>query len=323
MKSEKTAAPAVGISVVIPLYNKVATIERTLRSVFLQSTPPIEVIVVDDGSTDGGAEIAARFTTVRLIRQTNAGVSAARNRGLVEARGRYVALLDADDAWEPDYLAEITSLIACWPDCTAYATGFSIDSGSRTVIADTPRVRGVVDFFAESLRHYVLIPSATTLDRNTALSQGGFPEGMRMGEDQYLWTKLARAGNICFSPAPLVRYTKGAPNNSAALWKPEKTAASFEDLYLPAPTEESPAARFSREGQNEYIARVALGKALILSTKGCTSEAAHTANFFSYTRENRRALFKLRLLNALPLLLRAPLLKAYNAAAWLLAKKGL
>ena len=87
------------ISVVIPLYNKEKEIARTLRSVLAQTSQPLEIIVVDDGSTDG---------------------SAARNRAMQEACGEYAALLDGDDTWEPGYLAEIERLIAAYPGCGAY-----------------------------------------------------------------------------------------------------------------------------------------------------------------------------------------------------------
>lgn len=198
------------ISVVIPLYNKEKEIACTLRSVLAQTSQPLEIIVVDDGSTDGSAARVEEIGSplIRLIQQENRGVSAARNRAMQEACGEYAALLDGDDTWEPGYLAEIERLIAAYPGCGAYATSFNVDDGHHLTPGDTPQTEGVVDFFTEALSHYVLIPSSTTLRRKPALSLGGFPEGMRLGEDQYLWTKLARTSPVCFSPARLVRYSK-------------------------------------------------------------------------------------------------------------------
>lgn len=230
-----------------------------------------------------------------------------------EARGEYAALLDGDDAWEPDYLTQIEHLIATYPGCGAYATSFCVDDGHGLTPGNTPQTEGIVDFFAESLSRYVLIPSSTTLRRETALSLGGFPEGMRMGEDQYLWTKIARTSRVCFSPARLVRYSKAASNRSAAIYRPEQTRFSLEDLYDPSSTDLS----------NEYIARAALGKALVVSAKGGTAEAARTAKFFAYTRHDQRTLHKLRILNALPAGWRSPLLNAYNRLAWAIARKGM
>ena len=92
------------ISVIIPLYNKRREIEGTIRSVLAQTRQPDEIVVVDDGSTDGSAEIVRSIGSplVRLVPQVNAGECAARNRAIAEARGEYIALLDADDSGSPD-----------------------------------------------------------------------------------------------------------------------------------------------------------------------------------------------------------------------------
>lgn len=303
------------LTVVIPLYNKEAEIARALRSVLRQSVAPREIIVVDDGSTDRSATVveAFRHPLVRLIRQENRGVSAARNRAIREARTEWVALLDGDDEWEPDYLKEIARLIARYPGCGAYATGFKVRTGSRLTPGDTPQREGIVDFFAESLHRYVLIPSTATLRRERVLRLGGFPEGMRMGEDQFLWTLMARSAPVCFSPAPLAVYSRTASNRSASIYRPEQCAHTLEELCDPSASDDS----------NEYVARAALGKALIVSSHGGTAEAARTLAAFGWTRRNRRTLRKLRLLNRLPAGWRRPLLNLYNRLAWLLARKGL
>lgn len=303
------------ISVVIPLYNKEREIAQTLRSVLGQHTAPLEVIVVDDGSTDAGPDVVRSFDSplIRMIVQTNRGVSAARNRAIAEARGDYVALLDGDDRWHADYLTEIHRLIAAYPGCGAYGTAFYIRSADGMVQGDTPRREGPVDFFREALSRYVLIPSATTLRRDLVVEAGGFPEGMKLGEDQYLWTKIARRAPICFSPKPLACYSRTAQNRSAAIYTPENSLYSFEELYKPDAADLS----------NEYIARVALGKALVASAKGGTAEARRAARFFRYTRRSRRILWKLHLLNLLPARWRWPLLRGYNALAWRIAHKGL
>lgn len=305
------------ISVIIPLYNKRETIARAIDSVLRQSIAPHEIIVVDDGSTDGSGEIVEAMSAanplIRLIRQANGGVSAARNRGIDAAQGEMVALLDGDDAWCEGYLAEIQRLADLYPDCGAYATGFYIVGDGERVVADTPRSEGIVDFFTEAQHHYVLVPSITTLDRELVRRLGGFPVGMRMGEDQYLWTKIAREAKVCTSPTPLVEYSRVAENRSAAIYRPEQTEHSLEDLY------DSEA----NDGSNEYLARVALGKALIQSVKGGTEEARRAAQFFGYTRLHRRALRKLRILNSLPVSWRSTVLDIYNRIAWTIAKKGL
>lgn len=308
-------ASASNISVIIPLYNKASEIELTLRSVLMQSLQPREIIVVDDGSTDGSAEIVERLAAplIRLIRQENQGVSAARNRAMREATGEWVALLDGDDVWCTDYLKSVAQMIERWPNCGAYGTGFFIDDGEHRVVARFCQRTGVVDFFAESMHSYVLIPSATTLRRDLALKLGGFPEGMRMGEDQFLWTKIARVADVAFLPQPMIIYSRAATNRSAAIYRPEQTAFSFEQLYEPEREDLS----------NEYIARVALSKALIDSSRGGTDVARRALEFFSYNTMSHRIERKVRVLNALPRFMRGTVLWIYNTLAWVIARKGL
>lgn len=310
----------VSFSVVVPLYNKEREVARALRSALGQTLPPCEVVVVDDGSTDGSAaEVEALAAAegrglVRLVRQTNGGVCAARNRGIAEARGTHIALLDADDAWRPGFLAEIAALVADYPGCGLYCTAFDIRSDEGLFPAPTPAERGVVaDFFAASAHRYVAIPSAAVVPRAVFDTVGGFPEGMKLGEDQWMWIRIADRYAVCFSPAREAIYSREASNRSASIYTPERTHHSFEELYDPA----GPAAR------NEYVARVALARALTISAKGGTEEAARAARFFGYTRVYRRTLRKVRVLNRLPVAWRQPLLALYNRLAWRIAKKGL
>lgn len=307
---------SLSISVVIPLYNKRDEVGAALCSVLAQTLPPVEVIVVDDGSTDGGAEVVRTVggPSVRLLSQSNAGVSAARNRGAAQAQGAYVAFLDADDRWEPGFLAEIAAMIREFPGCGIYSTAFWVVGREGRFPAPCPDRRGVVgNFFRDSAHRYISIPSASVVPRRVFEQTGGFPVGMKIGEDLYLWVKIARRLPVCFSPARLVCYSKTAANRSAAIYTPEKTDFSFEQLYDPAAPEQ----------EREFLARAALGKALIISAKGGTEEAARAIRTFSFTRTYRRTLRKVRVLNALPVSWRTPVLNFYNRLAWLLAKRGL
>ena len=304
------------ISVIIPLYNKEREIEGTIRSVLAQRLQPLEIVVVDDGSTDHSAALVEAIPSplVRLVRQPNAGECAARNRAIAESRGELLALLDADDEWEEGFLEEVAALYREFPGCGIYSTAFRVVSHDGIFPAPTPTRRGIVDnFFRDSAHRYVSIPSASAIPREVIDRVGGFPDGMKMGGDLYMWIKIARRYPVCFSPQPLCRYSKVASNRSASTYTPERTVYSFEELYDPA----------APDDEREFIARAALGKALVLSAKGGTEEAARAIRTFSFTKVYRRTLRKVRLLNALPVRWRGPLLDLYNALAWRIARKGL
>lgn len=304
------------ISVVIPLYNKAATIADALRSVVAQRYAPHEIIVVDDGSTDDSAAVVEQLgiAGLQLIRQANGGVSRARNRGVEAATGELVAFLDGDDCWEEGFLGEIASLAADYPAAGLYCTAFHIVANGRLTPAPCPSERGIVsDFFGSSAHRYIAIPSASAVRREAFIAVGGFPAGMKIGEDLYLWILLARRYAVAFSPLRAVRYSREAENRSTTIYTPEKSPYSFEELYDPtAPL-----------GEREFVARAALGKALILVAKGDDEAARRAIATFSYTKTYSRTLRKVKVLLRLPKRWRQPLLNGYNRLAWLIAKKGL
>ena len=309
------------ISVVMPLYNKEAEVERAIRSVIEQSLAPGEIIVVDDGSTDGSRAIVERIIAeypeagIRLITQQNSGVSVARNRGIAEAKGDFIALLDADDAWLTGYIAEVCRLMEYYPEADAYSTAFDIVSGTKRVAASTPTTEGYIDIAEEALqRRYPIIPSTATLRREAVLRAGGFPEGMRIGEDQWLWVKMVQQGaKFCFSPMSLVRYSRTASNRSASIYRREQSAHTIEELYNPE----------GNSTLNEYVARIAIGKAITQSVRGGTVDARRAAKVFAYTTRSRRQLRRLRILNALPKALRPMADGIYSLLAWAISRKGL
>lgn len=309
------------ISVVMPLYNKAAEVERALLSVVNQSLVPHEVIVVDDGSTDDSAALVEAIiaahpeVNIRLVRQANGGVSAARMRGVTEASGDYIAFLDADDMWFTGYIAEICRLMEYYPDADAYSTAFDIVSGRKRVAARVPRHEGYIDPVQEALDgRYPIIPSTATLKRSALLAAGGFPIGMRIGEDQWLWVRMVQQGaTFCFSPMSLVHYWRTATNRSAKIYRAEQSEHTIAELYNPRQCSEL----------NEYIARIGIGKAITQCVRGGTEDAAQALRDFSYTTKNRRQLRRLRLLNSLPRPLRGYVDGLYSFAAWLLCRRGL
>jgi glycosyltransferase involved in cell wall biosynthesis len=252
---------------------------------------------------------------IRLIRQDNQGVSAARNRGISLATTDYVALLDGDDYWLSGYIAEVSRLMTYYPDCTLYSTAFDIINNNTRHRAYTPDTEGIVDPATEALKgRFTAIPSTATV-RRTALEEiGGFPEGMRIGEDQWVWVRLQQqGGTFCFSPMSLVRYSRTASNRSASIYRAEQSAHSLEELYQPS----------GDATLNEYIARIALGKAITQSVRGGTEDARHAAKVFAYTTRSRRQLRRLRLLNTVPTWLRGIVDGAYGTLAWILSRRGM
>jgi len=207
-----TEAPR--LSVVIPLYNKQGQIARTLESVLAQTVRDIEVVVVDDGSTDGGPAVAAACgdPRVRLHRQANAGVSAARNQGVALARCPLVAFVDADDAWYPDHLERLWRLRLVYPAAVAWAANYEIvEAGGRR----TPGVRPETgppllltpeNFYRIALRGSPVCSSAVMVDKGALLAAGGFPVGVRLGEDLDTWIRLLFRGPIAFDPRPSACY---------------------------------------------------------------------------------------------------------------------
>src|SRR5437016_2066869 len=123
-------------SVIVPLYNKAPYIKRTLDSIATQTFADFEVIVVDDGSTDGGADVVAGYSDrrVRLLRQANAGPGSARNRGMDEATGEYLTFLDADDEWIPTFLETCVCLLEQHgPEVASVTSSYLIDPIGRSM----------------------------------------------------------------------------------------------------------------------------------------------------------------------------------------------
>lgn len=180
-------------SVIIPLYNKADTIERALKSVRAQTCRDFEVVVVDDGSTDNSAEIVERFEGIdhlRLIRQENAGVSAARNRGVEVAEGEYAAFLDADDYWDKDYLKTVAEVITKMNRPVIAGTGFYWVQEGRTWKTVGRGKFTTVDFIPECAIFQPMHTSSVAVRREEFLSVGGFDVRHGFYEDLELLFKL-------------------------------------------------------------------------------------------------------------------------------------
>lgn len=201
------------ISVVIPLYNKREFIERAIASIMGQTTLPNEIVVVDDGSTDDSADVVAAMQNpiVRLVRQNNGGVSVARNRGVQEARFEWVAFLDGDDEWMPEFLETIRRMHDAYPDRDVYASAYYLGNykGEKKKMG-VNRVsfsgdEGVLsNYFEVAAFSAPPICSSTVCIRREALLEiGGFPLRLKSGEDLLTWARLAARSAPAYCTKPL------------------------------------------------------------------------------------------------------------------------
>lgn len=179
----------VSVSIITPCYNGAKFIERTLASALAQTFAPLEIIVIDDGSTDDSAAIVARMAApVRLLRQANQGESVARNKGLAEARGTHVLFLDADDLIEPDSLAHLTAAVAGKPGAVALmgCAWFETDPAAPYTTKDATNTA----FFPEIIESNFAPPHCWLVGLDTVRQAGGFCDTLRWFEDWDLWWRV-------------------------------------------------------------------------------------------------------------------------------------
>lgn len=214
--------PTETVSVVVPCHNAERWIAATLASVFGQAGAQLDVIVVDDGSRDASPEVVAReFPQARLLRQTNAGVAAARNAGVAAARGDWVAFVDADDIWLPAKLTTQLSALAARPDYGMVCSGWEVWPSDRPEPDPALVERLVAEPVSEArwggpsgwIYPQLLLDSqvwtSTVVLRRALLERvGGFDTSLRIGEDLDLWLRLSRETPILRIARPLALYRK-------------------------------------------------------------------------------------------------------------------
>lgn len=197
-------------SVIIPLYNKAHTIIETIKSVLDQTIQEFEIVVIDDGSTDNGVNTILDFTTdcrIRIVQQTNQGVSAARNRGVAEAKYGHVAFLDGDDLWLPGYLEKMAKAIKLHPDAGMFCcAGYVKDRGGKHLrLAEKYHGKiQKIDFFENP--GVFLHTSATIVDKASFEKTNGFPVGMKRNEDFALFFTIALHVPVVYCGFPLSIY---------------------------------------------------------------------------------------------------------------------
>ena len=205
------------ISVVVPCYNNAAHLAATLGSVRAQTRRPLEVLVVDDGSSDDSVAVASTFEEVRLITlPRNSGVSWARNTGLLAARGEMIAWLDGDDIWEPNHLATVAGLLDAHPSA---AMAFSLTRAFgmfQNVWEPLLPPLEPVDAFWPSWMQTVAQMSTCVVWREGAMAVKGFDPTVRNVEDFEFFLRLARTGPFVCTHEITARYRK---HSASASWQ--------------------------------------------------------------------------------------------------------
>ena len=233
------------ISVVIPLYNAEKTLEACVNSVLSQSLQPTEILLVDDGSTDGTVEAAERickeFQRVRLIQQEHAGTSSTRNRGLQEAKSEWVLLLDADDQLVEDALLALTenlgdTIDACYGRILRGNERKKHSNGSPLWLFDTSELLNK----ALANPTDMLTVHGWVFRRSVYIERGiFFDPGLRMGEDSdWLLRYLAACRGAVLIPAWVYRYSI-SPDSTINRWKPGQTDAYLDMLAVIGKTQVS------------------------------------------------------------------------------------
>lgn len=223
-------------SVIIPLYNKAPYIIRALESVFGQTFLDFEVIVINDGSTDGGEVLVQKKfgDKIFLINLENSGVSVARNSGIEVAKGNYIAFLDADDFWHLDYLKWIAEGINSFKNIGIIGSSYSVNSLGNVLI--NPEISRISDYFRVADFNTLFTSSSTVIRKDFFVNNKGFKEHLTKGEDLDVWFRaISWFGEAYYVNAPLMVYDTTA---SASFMKtPSFRKTVFSELlsedYLP------------------------------------------------------------------------------------------
>lgn len=207
-------------SVIIPLYNKAPYVAKAIESVLSQSFADYELIVMDDGSTDGSFEVALkvleRHMNCHIFRQANGGVSSARNNAVALSQGEYLCFLDADDWWERTFLEEMDRLVAGFPDAGIYGTNYTIVNETRhktrvaSIGVDDGFEKGYIDYckvYAKTM-YMPLTSISVSLPRRVFDEMRGFPIGIKLGEDFLLWIRIALKYKVAFVNKVMAYYNQ-------------------------------------------------------------------------------------------------------------------
>lgn len=201
-------------SVILPLYNKAPYVEKTIRSVLGQTNDDLELIIVDDGSTDSSFDVAGDAlkgdSRGILIHQENAGVSSARNKGAEIAHGDYLCFIDGDDWWDSRFLERMDWLIREYPEAGIYGTNYYYVKNGRQRICVQSAETGYINYckvYADG-KAMPLSSISVALSPEIFDELGGFKPGLKLGEDFDLWIRIALKYKVAFLNEPLAFYNQ-------------------------------------------------------------------------------------------------------------------
>ena len=201
------------VSVIIPVYNGAATIGRALASVFAQTLPAFEIVVVDDGSTDNTPSVLAGYgDKIRVVREANRGLPAARNAAVAASRGELLALIDHDDEWLPQKLELAVAAMRADPAAALLYSDLIVvnEAGEefrRSQIGpDTAHAPTMDEMLT---RIWPITPSTVVIRRDAFDRAGGFCEQLISAEDIHFWLLMREQGHFIYLPDRLVRFTYG------------------------------------------------------------------------------------------------------------------
>lgn len=224
-------------SVVIPLYNKENFIERTMQSILNQTFQNFEIIVVNDGSTDGSLLVLSKINSdkIKIIQHSkNKGLSAARNTGIQNANTDYIAFLDADDLWKSSYLEKIFSLIKNFPEAKLFATSYQEVYNKDKLIIPALNLKnfnneGIVsDFFESNLSQPIYCCCSLCVEKSVFQTIGLYDENITFGEDIDFNIRANLSYKLAYSKKPLVEYIIFSENQITNSNLKNKTIPNFD-----------------------------------------------------------------------------------------------
>lgn len=233
-------------SIVVPLFNKEEYVERAIQSILNQRYENFEIIIVNDGSIDRSRDkvIAINDARIKLIDQINKGVSAARNTGVFNAQYDFVTFLDADDTWEPNFLAEMDLLIKKFPDAGIYGVNnfFEYQNFKKVYEPYTwlfnGETCGLINNYFDVFLKIGKSPFSNSnfcMPKELFVRIDGYKEGVRLTEDSDLWSRVALSFKIAYSTKPLATYYMGTSGSTHFIFEKKDfhvTTTLKNELFL-------------------------------------------------------------------------------------------